>query len=718
MFTAGRPADVRTDPASLLNPSTVDNGVGSLLTAPLRRWPVTLGCAVICAGLAAAAAKEYGQNHWRVEGSLIYSPLAVAEPIRNDYESPNPQTLLTLVKSPRSLDAVIRELDLPVSARSLDRSLKVNKPYNADSVTLQLDWPDPAQGKKIVDRLMAIHADEVVALRQEKVKASLALLRAELVGCERRLAEVRAAAEKLPSGGNMDRVRAEWEQASKDASVLALDLDATRQKLAANAEETVRLAAREKLLTATKEDGVGADEVSAPYRTRKEAVLDALRQEESLLREVEKTLAAKMKEAARHKSLVDRGAMSPLEFDKVSGEVDVLDIRKQNAEAAVQERKRELAERPFRQLQAYRDELARHQEALAVRAAALEKARDEKRKDAVRLADQMATAAAVAKHVERAEADRRAVDTRIAAMERLAGDGVREFVPAQPAAAPELPTASNRKSLAALTFSGLMGVCLVGLVGHARLTGPRAAPRVSTYGLPVLAAAEPARDKADPAAEARQLALRLRGPVHQSGGLVLFTPATAGDCAADVVTQLAHYLALWNQSVLILDARIDRDGCSDLFTRPTEPSAARLPEHSAHGGSELMASAGNDLMPTAGLYHALQAGGTVDGKSAGVRETPLAGVSYLPVGAAFPSPDLLASAAMQRLLVNLSDRFDRILVLGPALTDPVAAEILAGYADAAVVAVRRGTPEAAHVADAVQSVKDAGVAWVGAIVRA
>jgi hypothetical protein len=82
-----------------------------------------------------------------------------------------------------------------------------------------------------------------------------------------------------------------------------------------------------------------------------------------------------------------------------------------------------------------------------------------------------------------------------------------------------------------------------------------------------------------------------------------------------------------------------------------------------------------------------------------------------------PNADLLASASMHDLLGRLTERFDRVLVLGPGLDDALACEILAGYAESIAVGFRRdGETTEAHE-DAVEALRQAGPPWVGAIVR-
>jgi Mrp family chromosome partitioning ATPase len=191
---------------------------------------------------------------------------------------------------------------------------------------------------------------------------------------------------------------------------------------------------------------------------------------------------------------------------------------------------------------------------------------------------------------------------------------------------------------------------------------------------------------------------------------MLFTAAADTTQIEDVVYQLARYLALWGDSVLVLDARSLSRSDPNPFLRPGD---RELPSHAA-GDVVALVDPATPPRGSTGLSHVLQSG---EDETAHVRDTPLTGVQYFPVGAVFPDADLLASAGMHRLLVRMSERYDRILILGPSLGQPVAVEILAGYADGAVVALPRCESESPDVAKAVQAVRSAGVPWVGAVVR-
>lgn len=680
-------------------------------SAPLRRWPLTLAGLLVSVAAGAGVAHLYGQKLWQVEGTIIYTPLPIAESHRADYTPPSPKTLLALVRSPQRLEGVVQELGLPVSARSLDGRVKTTPHATADAVTLTLDWHDPAVGREIVDRLMQAHIRDVAALRRDKIREGLTMLAAERADAAQRLETARAAYDALPAGSDGPRLAAEVGRLSAVAAALATELNLIRGRLNLCRDQLARVREREEAVAAGRPD---PDHDDSQHRDRRQALLDGIRAKEEDLRLLDSQVAAKQKEVASAEQLTRAGAGSRQEHVRAAGELDLLLTRRRNAEAAVRDQRQELADLSGSRLRTDRAALEREEGQLDRKAAAIDKALAENLRETAALGEKTAAEQKAARRLDRADADHAAVVARITALERLANGPAAEFAVAHPAAASAEPTSSNCKSLAVLTGGAVMSVLLLALVAHAGLTRPRPAGPPAG-GLPVLAAAEedgPAGRAAvgRSATEARRIALALRDPVHRSGGLVLFTATEPSVPTRDVVCQLARYLSLWGEAVLIVDARTAETGEPDL-------SDLLLPGLSAGPADSEEVDLGSPARegPSSGLYHYLKSP-TLDAAFL-IQNTSLDGVRYLPAGSLFPDPDRLASAAMHRLLVQLSAKYDRVLLLGPALDDPPGAEILAGYVDGAVVSFRRGGADGPDALRAIRAIRDAGVPWVGAVIR-
>jgi hypothetical protein len=380
---------------------------------------------------------------------------------------------------------------------------------------------------------------------------------------------------------------------------------------------------------------------------------------------------------------------------RVKAELALLVARRKTAENTAETQRKELAELPRRQARAVLALLEEEREQLEARAAVLKQGLEADPRAAERVGVSTAAEQAVAKRLEQAEANFNAVVSRIAGMERLRDAPIAEFAATHPALV-AAPPRSNKKMLAILVFGGLMSLSVLGLIGHAWLTqSPRRGVR--TCNLPILAESEDGSPPGPARAlmEARRLALQLREPVRQSGGLILFAPADETVQTEDVVWQLARYLALWDETVVIVDARVleqpaPSDGSGDESDRQV---ACRSADPSD--------------------WQCFQ----VPDAPAIVQPIGRSGIGYLAARGVFPDPDSFASAAMHTLLVQLADQYDRVLVIGPPLDRSLGAEILATFADGAVVAFHREAEESADSRRAVDAIRAAGVAWVGALVR-
>ena len=641
--------------------------VPDYLFAPLRRWRITLACLLLSALVAVAVARRYGQNVWQAEGTIIYTPLSLGGLSPGDYAPPNPQTLISLVKSPQRLQKVIDDLELPVSAQTLERNLKVNQQPNVDAVRLSIEWPDPDVGRAIIDRLTESYIRDTVEMRRVKLQEALALLQAERETLLRQRDEARTDARIV-----------ELKQATEKLAACQRKIARTREALAATDPP------------AFMEEG--------PFRERKQQLLDALRGHEDRLKEIDVEIAAKQAEFELHEEQRKKGVGLPAEHAKVKAELDLLKVRRRTAVNAAEAQRKELDELPRRQARAVLTQLEEEQGQLEARVAVLKQGLEADPRAKERPGDPGAADLAVAKRLEQAENNFNAVVARIAGMERLRDAPIAEFAATHPALV-AAPPRSNRKMLAILVFGGLMSFSVLGLIAHAWLTQPRSL-RVRTCNLPILAEAEDGSPPGSARAsmEARRLALQLREPVRQSGGLILFAPADETVQTEDVVWQLARYLTLWGERVVILDARVleqasppvgDDGGVPGPSTdEPARPIAGR--------------SWQDFQLPNAAAL---------------VQPIGRSGVGYLSARGVFPDPDSLASGAMHSLLVWLAERYDRVLLIAPPLDRSLGAEILAPFADGAVVVFHRETEESAESRRAVGAIRAAGVAWIGALVR-
>ena len=415
------------------------------------------------------------------------------------------------------------------------------------------------------------------------------------------------------------------------------------------------------------------------YRERKEALLDSIRVQQDKVKEIDVEVDSKKKELANIQKLLDAGVGSRPEHTRGAGELDLLQVRRGNALKAAEEQTQELADLPQRHAKSTIRRLEADEAELESKAAVLKRGLDDNRREMVRIGELSSLEQTARRRLEQAENDVRSARVRYEALERLRDGAVTEFAAVQPAAVGSQPT-SNRKTLGILTLGGLLFICFAGIIGHAWLIRSPLPPD-PTFGLPVVGRSEASSGSCvEPSTEARRLALQLRDPIRDLGGIILFAAAEQGLHTDDIVWQLARYLSLAGEGVVIVDCRIEGASTTGV-----------------------------------GLSNYLQR--HVMDELAIIRTTDRDGVRLIPSGESCPDPDLLASAVMQKLLVKISQQWDRVLLIGPFLDGSLGAEILARYADGAVVVCKHDCIELPGARTAVTAIRNAGVPWVSAVVR-
>lgn len=101
-----------------------------------------------------------------------------------------------------------------------------------------------------------------------------------------------------------------------------------------------------------------------------------------------------------------------------------------------------------------------------------------------------------------------------------------------------------------------------------------------------------------------------------------------------------------------------------------------------------------------------------------VRETGVAGLSILPAGRARTERgELLPGAALRRLLGELSERFDVIVIDAPPVLPSAAASVIAAVCDGVLFVVRAGRTEQADGRDALDRLRRVGAHVLGAVLN-
>ncbi len=168
--------------------------------------------------------------------------------------------------------------------------------------------------------------------------------------------------------------------------------------------------------------------------------------------------------------------------------------------------------------------------------------------------------------------------------------------------------------------------------------------------------------------------------------LIQVTSPNAGDGSTVLAANLAVTVAQSGRRVLLVDANLRRPRLHELFRLPAEP-----------GWSAVLAG-------TAFPAAAMQA-------------TPIRGLVVLPAGPAASCPaDLLASPAFPKLLAELGEPFDYVIVDTPALLTATEASAVAACVDGVLLNVRLGRNSRPALRRAEAVLRDLGVRRLGVVV--
>jgi Mrp family chromosome partitioning ATPase len=240
-------------------------------------------------------------------------------------------------------------------------------------------------------------------------------------------------------------------------------------------------------------------------------------------------------------------------------------------------------------------------------------------------------------------------------------------------------------------------------------------------GLPILAKSAPSRaSERAPGkvptigqSEARALALRIRQYVPDPGALIMFSSLNEGNEVDNLVADASRYLAMRDEKILILDARIANtqlDGLPRLIDRPVlvtpSDTGSTDPESSLAGLSEPIQS---------GLVqYMVFEGQNVDNF---IFPTKTRSVDYMPAGGPYPVTDVLASQPMKDLLESLRKKYTLIFVVGPAVSKNIDTEILAAYVHGMIVILNGSVNSfSAEAEQFVQSLKEANAPLLGSVI--
>jgi len=682
-------------------PSAIGSMVNQVKSILMRRWKLVAAGAVLCGVLAAGIALAMGQKIYVAEGTLLYTSPPAPESVKGVYTPPRFDTLKDLVTSSDLLEALAREQKMAIPPAIMKKLIKVDVPFNTEKVAVTLEWPDSDQGAEMVNSLMRLYIERVAASRKSTLTNQLRNTENNIVDCDKRLIVHRAAYKKLASQVGVANIKEALTTLEAKISEKERDLAGPRGQRE-NIQAQIR--AQQKEIAKIKMQPKGGQPNEESKRRLKELESQLISQKGELEEAV-----TNLREAEQEYEITRKGSPSRAMLEKAKADADRAFTRKKTAAAKVkrtEEDIQDLKDNPGsqdliaaqKQIDGLELQLAGFQGQIEIKEEELAPMR--KRRE--QLVELQREAELPAAKVEQTEAEMKKLEDQKRDFGQLASQDFREFEIFTPAKASDTPAYSTAKKWAVPAFA-IPFLLFVGLVVTRDLRSGEGQTEAlaAQLGLPVLA--RPASGRSLSAGEARGLALRLRQYVSASGSTVLVSSLNDGPAVDDVVANVSRYLAMRDERVLILDARIAADGL---------PRLARMVERPVE-----MVAAGETSAPMPSGLSGLVQYLVFEGQDAShfIHPTGLGAVDYLPAGGPYPMTDVLATEPMKDLLHQLRHRYTVILLVGPSLAHPVDTEILAAYTNGMVVVLNGTVGRVAPTQEFIRSLREANVPLLGAV---
>lgn len=705
---SGKPSSPSSDVYAAPVPSGSSNQALRLLQIPQRYWPACVVILTVSAAIAYAADRKLYQPLWLVKGTLVHTPLPLTEVQKSVYTPiQSMATYMELLKTPRVHEPVREKYGLRMTAEMLaSRTFGYDQPHGTETIDVSLKWPDGEAGAGMVNTLMDSFIAHLVHRRKDLIKEALADREGSLDACKQNLERAEADLKRMRLLDKQQEVKPLLDALEREIANETAALATAQRTFDTSSAQLKKVEEQLERLRQADPADLSGYEGDASYLDKKRQVSEQIRTEEKKLRLIAPELTNAKLDYERNQRLGSAAARKDLEESKAKYERLLADRR--NSEEDLKRYKGDLARLPLLvaegKLPVLRDQrdTARGEieQAKAKLAALAEKKKDfEMRLRGLEPLD---------RKIKEIEAERVILENQVRALRQLSTVTGSEFRVEAYAKASVDPYTSNRKRVLAVAF-GLPFALLFGLlIGYDLLLNVRTAEAAGKLGLPVLGhltrTPTPQGEFAygiDPK-DARGLALRLRQYVSEEGGTILFSSLCEGRTVDDLAFEVARVLAMRDEKVLILDARINNPQDAGLpvwVEKPAPLLDQEEPEDPASAGLvQYLVFEGQDPQDF-------------------IWPTEVNAVDYMPAGGPYPVTDVLASQSMKDLFEALRRKYSLILVTGPALTYHVDTEILAAYVHGIVIVLNgpanRLTP---GLVTFFQSLKEANAPLLGTVV--
>src|SRR5262249_94529 len=138
----------------------------------IKRWKAIAVATAFCAALGVGVGLALGEDVYVAEGTLRYIalPLPTNQDLKDLYKPEKFDTLTKQVLHPTYREKPAARNSLKIPPKILARFLKADTPQGAESITVTMEWANRQQAADMVNGLMDIYVDDVVATRKESIE--------------------------------------------------------------------------------------------------------------------------------------------------------------------------------------------------------------------------------------------------------------------------------------------------------------------------------------------------------------------------------------------------------------------------------------------------------------------------------------------------------------------------------------------------------------------
>jgi uncharacterized protein involved in exopolysaccharide biosynthesis len=325
--------------------------LASALRTPLRRWPLSLAGIAVCGVIAVCAGLALSQKSWKAEGVLVYTQIPLPESRKGSYSPQKLETLIAIIKSNSDLETLRQEFDLPMTVEVLSKKLKVEQEPRSEKVSVSLEWGDRQTGSDIVNRLMELHIRHVGNIQKGKTSEMMTTLQAQLKEYQSERDAARTELVNFLSKKDIVDIRKDRDRLDKDVAESEKELTEARDKAAAfpqqfrEIEEQI-LKLGNDLQAKSLADLAKVAEEDRDYRKRRKDLEENSRDEERRRKEADKEFRDADHEARTVEPLVNSGAISRSEAEKLRAKADLLRLKVLNSDTKIKEMAEDLNQLP------------------------------------------------------------------------------------------------------------------------------------------------------------------------------------------------------------------------------------------------------------------------------------------------------------------------------------------------------------------------------------